>query len=106
MRNEISQKLAKESIPRFVSPEESAVAPQMFKSRRQSLSHPLAGFEFSMFCCGFAAMAVKLVGPHRSAMEQFLVHAPCRRQFWPPQLPSALAGNEVSSTDGHAAVLL
>ncbi len=28
MRNEISQKPAEESIPRFVSPEEAAVAPQ------------------------------------------------------------------------------
>jgi hypothetical protein len=46
-RNEIPQKLAKESIPRFVSPEESAVAPQKFKSRRQSLPQPVAGFELA-----------------------------------------------------------
>ncbi len=41
------KKLAKESIPRFVSPEESAVAPQKFKSRRQSLPQPVAGFELA-----------------------------------------------------------
>jgi hypothetical protein len=46
-RNEISQELAKKSIPRFVSPEESAVAPQKFKSRRQSLPQPMAGFELA-----------------------------------------------------------
>jgi len=46
-RNETSQKLAKESIPRFVSPEESVVAPQKFKSRRQSLPQPVAGFEIA-----------------------------------------------------------
>jgi hypothetical protein len=34
-RNEIYQELAKDSIPRFVSPAESAITPQTFKSRRQ-----------------------------------------------------------------------
>jgi hypothetical protein len=35
-RNEISQELAKESIPRFVSPEESAVAPQKLNSGQRA----------------------------------------------------------------------
>jgi hypothetical protein len=40
--------MAKESIPRCVSPEEYAVAPpQKFKSRRQSLPQPVAGFELA-----------------------------------------------------------
>jgi hypothetical protein len=42
------KKLAKESIPRFVSQEEAAVAPQKFKSRRQSLPQPVAGFELAI----------------------------------------------------------
>jgi hypothetical protein len=41
---EFLKKMAKESIPRFVSPEESCVAPQKFKSRRQLLPQPVAGF--------------------------------------------------------------
>src|SRR5262249_30371545 len=41
------KKMAKESISRFVSPEESAVAPQKFKSRRQLLPQPVAGFQFA-----------------------------------------------------------
>jgi hypothetical protein len=46
-RNEISQELAKESIPRFVSPAESAVTPQTFKSRRQLHPQLATGFEFA-----------------------------------------------------------
>lgn len=47
-RNRIYQKkMAKESISRFVSPEESGVASQKFKSRRQLLPQPVAGFEFA-----------------------------------------------------------
>src|ERR1700730_15179921 len=42
------KKLAKESIPRFVSQEEAAVAPQKFKSRRHSLPQPVAGFELAI----------------------------------------------------------
>src|SRR4029077_2040969 len=41
------KKMAKESISRFVSPEESGVAPQKFKSRRQLLPQPVAGCEFA-----------------------------------------------------------
>jgi hypothetical protein len=44
---EFLKKMAKESISRFVSPEESANAPQKFKSRRQLLPQPVAGFEFA-----------------------------------------------------------
>jgi hypothetical protein len=39
--------MARESICRFVSPEESAVAPQKFKSRRQLLPQLATGFEFA-----------------------------------------------------------
>jgi hypothetical protein len=46
-RNEISQELAKESVPRFVSPAESAIAPQSFKSFRQLHPQPVTGFEFA-----------------------------------------------------------
>ncbi len=42
------KKLAKESIPRFVSQKEAAVAPQKSKSRRQSLPQPVAGFELAV----------------------------------------------------------
>jgi hypothetical protein len=45
--NEISQELAKESIPRFVSLEELAITPQTFKSRRQLHPQPVTGFEFA-----------------------------------------------------------
>jgi hypothetical protein len=31
----------------IVSPEEAGIAPEMFKSRQQSLSQPLTGFEFT-----------------------------------------------------------
>jgi hypothetical protein len=41
------KKMAKESISRFVSPEESAVAPQEFKTCRQLLPQPVAEFEFA-----------------------------------------------------------
>ena len=46
-RNEISQELAKESIPRLVSPAESAITPQTFKSRRQLHPQPVTGFKFA-----------------------------------------------------------
>ena len=39
------KKMAKEPISRFVSPEESGGAPQKFKSRRQLILQPVAGFE-------------------------------------------------------------
>jgi hypothetical protein len=46
-RNEISQELANESIPRFVSPAESVMIPRTFKSRRQLHPQPVTGFEFA-----------------------------------------------------------
>jgi hypothetical protein len=47
MRNEIPLELAKDSIPRFVSPAESAITLQTFKSRRQLHPQPVTRFEFA-----------------------------------------------------------
>jgi hypothetical protein len=44
---EFLKKMAEESNSRFVSAEESAVAPQTFNFRRQLLPQPVAGFEFA-----------------------------------------------------------
>src|SRR6516164_4933050 len=57
-RNEISQELAKESIPRFVSPAESAITPQTFKSRRQLHGVRIMQREqLTSICCSSSAIA-------------------------------------------------